>query len=56
MLIFGLHSTFDDRPSDPSKKRRPKCKKNKKGPLPFHLFIHKWFISLREGKESNKEW
>ena len=33
MFIFGLHSTFDDRPSDPSKKCWPKCKKNKKGPL-----------------------
>ena len=33
MFIFGLHSTFDDWPSDPSKKCWPKCKKNKKGPL-----------------------
>ena len=30
MLIFGLRSTSDDRPSDPSNKSRPKCKK---GPL-----------------------
>ena len=33
MFIFGSHSTFDDRPSNPSKKCWPKCKKNKKGPL-----------------------
>ena len=33
MFIFGLRSTSDDRPSDLSKKRRPKCKKNEKGPL-----------------------
>ena len=33
MLIFGLHSTSDDRPSDLSKKRWPKHKKNKKGLL-----------------------
>ena len=29
-LIFILHSTSDDRPSDPSNKSQPKCKK---GPL-----------------------
>ena len=34
MFIFGLHSTSDDWPSDPSKKCRPKHKKkNKEGPL-----------------------
>ena len=33
MLIFGLHSTSDDRPSDLSKKRWPKHKKNRKGLL-----------------------
>ena len=33
MFIFGLHSTSDDRMSDPSKNYRPKCKKTKKGPL-----------------------
>ena len=33
MFIFGLHSTFDDRPSDPSKKCWPKCKKKQKRPL-----------------------
>ena len=27
MFIFGLHSTSDDRPSDPSNERGPKCKK-----------------------------
>ena len=32
MFIFGLHSTPDDRPSDPSKKCRPKCKRTKKAP------------------------
>ena len=32
MFVFGLHSTSDDRPNDPSKKRQPKCKKTK-GPL-----------------------
>ena len=26
MLIFGLHSTSDDQPSDPSNKSQPKCK------------------------------
>ena len=30
MLIFGLHSTSDDWPSDLSKESQPKCKK---GPL-----------------------
>ena len=33
MFIFGLCSTSDDPPSDPSKKHRPKCIENKKGPL-----------------------
>ena len=33
MFIFGLCSTSDDQLSDPSKKRRLKCKKNEKGPL-----------------------
>ena len=32
MFIFGLHSTSDDWPSDPSKKCRLKCKKTKKTP------------------------
>ena len=32
MFVFGLHSTSDDRPSDPSKKCQPKHKKNKKRP------------------------
>ena len=27
MLIFGLHSTSDDQPSDPSDESQPKCKK-----------------------------
>ena len=30
MFIFGLRSTSDDRPSDPSIKHWPKCKKPKK--------------------------
>ena len=33
MFIFGLHSTSDDWPSDPSKNHWPKHKKNGKGPL-----------------------
>ena len=33
MFIFGLCSSSDDWPSDPSKKCWPKCKKKKKGPL-----------------------
>ena len=32
MFIFGLHSTSDDRPRDPSKKHQPKHKKTKKAP------------------------
>ena len=32
MFIFGLRSTSDDRPSDPSKKHSPKHKKMKKAP------------------------
>ena len=32
MFVFGLRSTSDDRPSDLSKKLRPKCKKMKKAP------------------------
>ena len=32
MFVFGLRSTSDDRPSDLSKKRWPKCKKMKKAP------------------------
>ena len=35
MFVFGLHSTSDDRPSNPSKKCWLKCKKNKKGPLSY---------------------
>ena len=30
MFIFGLHSTSDDWPSNPSKKHQPKCKITKK--------------------------
>ena len=33
MFVFGLCSTSNDLPNDPSKKCWPKCKKNKKGPL-----------------------
>ena len=33
MLSFGLLSTSDDWPNDLSIKHRPKCKKEKKGPL-----------------------
>ena len=33
MFIFGLCSTSDDRPSNPSKKCWPNHKKNEKGPL-----------------------
>ena len=33
MLIFGLHSTSDDQPSDLSDECRPKCQKNEKAPL-----------------------
>ena len=33
MLIFGLHSTSNDWPSDLSDEHQPKCKKMKKGPL-----------------------
>ena len=33
MFIFGLHSTSDDRPSDPSNEHQPKCKKTKKKAL-----------------------
>ena len=32
MFIFGLCSTSDDQPSNPSKKHRLKCKKLKKAP------------------------
>ena len=32
MFAFALCSTLNDRPSDPSKKHRPKCKKTKKAP------------------------
>ena len=33
MFVFGLCSTSDDRPSNPSKKCEPKHKKNEKGRL-----------------------
>ena len=33
MVIFGLRSTSDDRPSNLSNERRLKCKETKKGPL-----------------------
>ena len=33
MFVFGLCSTSDDWPSDPSTKHQPKHKKNEKGPL-----------------------
>ena len=32
MFIFGLRSTSDDQPSNPSKKHQPKCKKQKRPP------------------------
>ena len=32
MFIFGLCSTSDDQPNNPSKKHRPKCIKMKKAP------------------------
>ena len=31
-FTFGLHSTSDDWPSNPSKKHQPKCKITKKAP------------------------
>ena len=33
MFVFGLHSTSDDRPNNPSKKCWPNTQKNEKGPL-----------------------
>ena len=41
MFIFGLRSTSDDQPSDPSKKHRPKSKNMKKAPksLKNQMFI-----------------
>ena len=43
MFIFGLHSTSDDRPSDPSKKTSTKMQKNGKGPL-SHFWKNQMFI------------
>ena len=58
MFVFGLHSTSDDRPSDPSKKCWPKCKKNKKGPL-SHRKIKCSFLDyvqlLMIGQESEQK-
>ena len=32
MFVFGLRSTSDDQPSDPSKEHQQKCKKMRKAP------------------------
>ena len=39
MLIFGLCSTSDDRPSDPSNESQQKCKKSPPKSLKNEMFI-----------------
>ena len=39
MLIFGLHSTSDDRPSDLSDESQPKCKKRHPKSLKKEMLI-----------------
>ena len=67
MFIFGLCSTSDDWPSDLSKKRRPKCKKNKKGPLShqkikcsfldyIQLLMIGWVIRANNVDQNAKKW
>ena len=39
MLIFGLHSTSDDQPSDLSDESQPKCKKMAAKSLKYEMLI-----------------
>ena len=66
MFIFGLHSTFDDRPSDPSKKCWLKCK-NTKSPLShrkikclfldyIQLLMIGWVIWGKNIDQNTKKW
>ena len=67
MFVFGLHSTSDDRPSDPNKKCWPKCKKNKKGPLSYQkikcsfldyvqLLVIGWVIRAKNVDRNANKW
>ena len=66
MFVFGLCSTSDDRPNDPSKKRQPKCKKTK-GPLShwkikcsfldyIQLLMISWVIRAKNIDRNVKKW
>ena len=46
MFVFGLHSSSDDRTSDPNKKHQPKCKKKmKKAPEVIEKSnVHFWIM------------
>ena len=39
MFDFGLHSTSDDQPSDPSNESQPKCKKSAPKSLKNEMFV-----------------
>ena len=62
MFIFGLHSTPDDWPSDPSKKHRPKHNKQKRLPktsknkmfIFFITFNFWWSAEWSKQKKSTK--
>ena len=67
MFIFWLRSTSDDRLSDQSIKRWPKCKKNVKGPLSHQkikclffnyvqLLMIGWAIWAKNVDQNTKKW
>ena len=55
MFIFGLRSTSDDRPSDPSKKHQPKCKKTQKRP-PKSTKNKMFIFGLRSTSDDRPGW
>ena len=53
MLIFGLHSTSDDRPSNPSDKSQPKCKKKRPPKSSKNEMLVFGLLSTSEDRPSN---
>ena len=57
MLIFGLHSTSDDRSSDLSNECQPKCKKTEKGSHVIDkLNVHFWITFNFWWSAEKSEW
>ena len=53
MLVFGLHSTSGDRPSNPSNERQPKCDKRPPKSSKNEIFMFKKLRSTSGDQPSN---